>query len=83
MHCAHAVVPVNAAYVPAGQVKQTIVPVKEVYVPVEQGVHTLAPAPEYWPVGQLTHAVEAVAPVVDKYVPAAQLVQPDEPDVVE
>lgn len=56
----------------------------EAYLPAAHEEHEAAPdASEYEPAGQERQLDAAVAPAVERYLPAAQLVQIAEPDDVE
>lgn len=65
---------------PAAQFVHTLAPLAAANVPAGHGVHNDAAAAEKVPERQLMQAVEArMEPVTAPYLPAAQLVQAEEP----
>jgi len=76
--------PVASWYIPAGQTVHDVEPVASWKLPAMQLRHlsmaswfdaTRAASEMYEPTGQFTHVLEAVAPVEEEYLPAAQIVQ--------
>ena len=70
-------------YAPAAQVLQADAPAPE-YDPFTHAVHTVSlvklhAVRAYWPAPQTVQLVHTVLPVLDVYVPAAQVLQADTP----
>ncbi len=76
----HATLPVVALYVPLGQAPQTPACSKKPALHRQEVAADAVAGCAF--TGQGTHAPAAVAPVDDKYLPAAQLVQPALPAAV-
>jgi len=73
----HPLLPVLAEYDPAGQDVQVVVVCE--YLPASHGEQEEAPATLIFPAAHALQALSAVAKFFDEYLPAAQLVQTDNP----
>ena len=65
----------TAEIFPARQLEQSDPPTVARNVPAEQFEHSVDPALEYVPSAQSAQLVDAVAPLIVRYVPAAQIKQ--------
>jgi hypothetical protein len=66
--------PASAEYLPAKQLVHAEDPGDNEYDP-RQLMHVEKPIPEYFPLAQVAHIADELAPIADEYVPAEQAVQ--------
>ena len=72
----------ESEYEPAAQLEQLEKPLAPWKLPAVQDEHKVDATPEYEPAEQLTHCVDSDEPLELAYVPAAQLTQLVEPELV-